>query len=517
MNFLRKLTKSRSGWNAAASYFSFFSVALWGFVSIPVAVAYLDEEQLGIWTVVNAIISYLVWMDMGVGNATGRLIAKSVSDRDQTEINRWWSVTRVVLMSQSALVLLVGLALTPAITHLISPPQVYRRDTMELFAGCVLLTAVFFPIRGTPGLLTAQQRFHWVPLVSGITPWLNLFVFYWLLQRGWGLRSYLFALGFSQLITGISYALAVRLGPDRPRWDRSGLSSPRFRALFGYSSKITVVGIVEAVMKTLPTMIIAKAGGLALVPVYNFASKAALMGYSLASRSYQSFYPSLLRLHVRGEHSAFEAKYRILSLMTLGVGLIGGGMILALNKTLVILLAGEEFFPGQVVNSWFAVSLITFPLSGLLMVLILASGEMGHIAWIYAAKVLIAAVGGYFAWITLGMSGVAGFFAFVPLIGAIYGYHHGGALCGTAGMHRTCRRLAGVAALCGALILLCGYLAPSMPGSEIGLAIGNRQFILPSPAALALSSIPVVIGAIMTIRSFLKLAGRGPCRGNPIT
>lgn len=502
---VKRLTGSQAARNAAASYFSFFSVSLWGLLSIPIAVAYLDKEQLGLWAVVNVVLSYLIWLDLGVGTATGRLIAKPVADRDQSEINRWWSATRAVLYAQAVLVVVIGLALVPAIVSLISPSDAYKRDTVEIMVGGVLLTAVFFPIRGIPGLLTAQQRFHWVPLIAGLAPWANLLVFYVLLKAGWGLRAYIAALAASQMATMFAYMWVLKCGPDRPQWDRSGITRMRFSALFGYSSKLTVVSIVEAVVKSLPTMIIARAGGLALVPVYDFASKVPMMGYSLASRTYQSFYPALLRLHVKEQHSAFETRFRILGRLTLGIGTAGAAVLLVTNKSLVTFLAGPEFFPGAATNVWFAVSLVTYPLTGLFVMLIILSGELAKIAWIYLAKIVLAVVLGYFAWTVSGMVGIAALFTGLPLVGAVYGYTHGGRLCGTSTMQLTCRRMSGLAGFCAGLVIVSGYLSAAYAGNELPIQLLGRETVIPSFVEMGFASVPLAAGLWLSITALSSL------------
>lgn len=502
---LKRLIGSQAARNAAASYFSFFSVSLWGFLSIPVAVAYLDKEQLGLWAVVNVVLTYLIWLDLGVGTATGRLIAKAVADRNQEEINRWWTATRIVLYVQAIFVVIIGLALVPMTISLISPSDAYRREAMEIMVGGVLLTAIFFPMRGIPGLLTAQQRFHWVPLIAGLTPWANLLVFYFLLKAGWGLRAYIAALAVSQVLTRFAYMWTLKAGPDIPKWDRAGITRNRFTALFNYSSKITVVGIVEALVKTLPTVIIARAGGLALVPVYNFASKVPMMGYSLASRSYQAFYPALLRLHVDERREAFESKYRLLCILTLGVGLIGAGLLLAFNRTIITLLAGEGFFLGDYANIWFAVSLITIPLTGLYVVLILISGDMRNIAWIYILKLFLAVPGGFLAWKMSGMTGITAFFTLIPLIGGYYGYHHGGRICGTKTMRRTCEFAALISLLGCAVIFICGHFAALFGGTGFVIYAWSRAILVPGVQALACCLFPTLVGTALSAHAFLKL------------
>ena len=109
MHFLKRIRSSGAARIAAASYFSFASLAASTFVSIPVAVYYLDRAEIGLWAVVNQVVGYLLWMDLGVGQATGRKMTDAVVNRDAQELNRWWSATRFVLLVQAGLVLLIGL------------------------------------------------------------------------------------------------------------------------------------------------------------------------------------------------------------------------------------------------------------------------------------------------------------------------------------------------------------------------------------------------------------------------
>jgi O-antigen/teichoic acid export membrane protein len=200
---------------------------------------------------------------------------------------------------------------------------------------------------------------------------------------------------------------------------------------------------------------------------------------------------------VDGKRELFEAKYRQLCHLTLGIGLIGGGLLLAFNRSVINLLAGEGFFPGDYVNIWFSVSLITIPLTGLFVVLVVVSGDMRNIAWIYLVKMILAVPGGYIAWKMAGMAGITAFFTLLPLIGAYYGYHHGGGACGTQSMRRTCA-VAALIALFGALLLfLCGHFAAQLQEADRILEWAGRRLLVPALPKLALFAAPCALGSLL--------------------
>jgi O-antigen/teichoic acid export membrane protein len=278
---IKRLFRSGASKNAAASYFSFISTSLWGLVSIPVAVSYLDKPEIGLWAVVNAVLGYLLFMDLGIGPATGRLMAEAVASNDQQEMNRWWSNTRVVLWVQGAIVILVGLLLPPIVIPLLDVPPDMVGDARILLIGGTLMVGLTMPIRGVAGLLTAQNRFHWVPLIQAIGPWVQLTIFFLMLRSGHGLISYVWAFAASRIFTWVAFKLTMVLGPHRFEWDSSGLSKERYRRLFGFCGNVAILGLVESFIRTLPNMLIARLSGLAAVPIYNFSSKGPMLGGTL--------------------------------------------------------------------------------------------------------------------------------------------------------------------------------------------------------------------------------------------
>lgn len=503
---LSRITKSRTGLNTAASYAAFGSTGLWGLVTISVAVTHLNRQELGLWTVVNAFLAYLVWMDLGVGAATGRMMAKAVADRDQKEINCWWTTTRAVLAAQGVTVVVLGICLLPLVTTLLKIPSELAREARWLLVGGILITGISLPMRGVPGLMTAQDRFHWIPLLSSVTPWINLIVFYAMLKTGFGLRSYVCALAVSQLATWIAYHLLVVLGPNRPRFDREGLSRSRFGTLFSLSSHMTIVGLVDSVLASLPAMIIARYGGLVSVPVYNFSWKGPLLVSSLVARSYQSFYPALQRLHVTGQREGFRVKHEQVAKLTLGMSLIVGGAILIGNEMLVQVLAGRDFFAGHAANIWFAMAMVIIPMAGCFRILLPISGSLGKQSLVALIKLLTGGLVGTFLWRLFGVSGIASVFALLPLFNGIYAYFRGTVGCGYR-PHEISRQVAIWTILSILLIGVCGFISYFMEGSMGAISYRDRILVLPSLGACVSASLPILIGAWVlwkTLASFRR-------------
>lgn len=505
MNLIKRLRRSASSRTAATSYLAFISTALWGLLSIPIAVAFLEPAELGLWTIVNVFLGYLVWMDLGVGSATGRLMAEAVATRNQDEINRWWTATRAVLYAQGLVIIIIGILCIPLIIGFLGVPDTMLSEARWLLLGGIILTGLSLPMRGATGLLTAQNRFYWVPLLQIIIPWINLLVFYLLLRAGMALKAYIFALAASQAATWICYYMLIRFGPDRPRFDRSGMEGKRFTRLLKFSSGLTVTGLSAAITNSLPAMVIARMGGLGMVPVFNFSWKGPLLMTDLVQRSYQSFYPTMQRTYVSGKRELFFQRHSDVGMLTLGLALCAAGAALAFNNMVVQLLAGSAFYSGPYVNIGFALTMIVIPISGLFRILIPISGNLGKSPIISVLQIPFFIILSVSLWNASGLIGVALALALTKSWNGIYAFIRSPANFGRKGRPIS-KNVAWASLAAMALVITCGFAGaqiPYVPGFAV--SIPGRELLLPSLSVTFVNLIPSIFGAALTIYSAKKL------------
>lgn len=502
---LKQLWRSRAARNAGASYLAFISTSLCGLVSIPVAVSYLTKEQMGLWTIVFTIVTYLLWLDLGIGNATGRKIADAMSHRDHTEINRWWTLSVGVLGLLGLIMVTVAVTISPFLCYLLKIPPGQAGDAVWLFLGTAAVSAVGMPFRAYPGLLVAQERFHWVPLVQAIMPWIQLGAFWWMLRSGLGVRSYFPALMLSQLCSWAIYVWQVHGQGLRIQVDFGGWTKTRFHELFSYSSSLAVNGIAGAMLQSVPAMLLARLGGLSLVPVYNLSNRGPGMINALGQRTTQSFYPNLQALYVTGERQRFLAKYREVNQLGIWISLIGAGAVLAGNRTLICWLATADFYAGHWTNLAFASAVVTVPFVGSISNLLQYSGRMGKSALFSVIElpvgVALCSAGFYFA----NLSGLAAAFAMLPLLvrgpyALFAGPRHCGlsawGLCGNA-----------IISFAVALLLLIavGVWSAQGHGRLIPIEILGRGTTLPNFREVISGSLLATIGAAQAVLSLRRI------------
>lgn len=501
----RRIAASRAVRNAAASYFAFISSSICGLVSIPVAVHFLSKEQIGLWAVVNTFVSYLLWLDMGIGEATGRKMADAIAVEDAEEVNRWWTTSLAVLAVQGALMFAVASALSPWIGGILRLDQPLANDARFLFLSAAAVAAVGMPIRAYPGILMAQERFHWVPLAQGLTPWIQLLLFAIQLRNGFGVCSYAAAVAGSSVVSWFVLVSQAHRGRQRFALDRSGLTGPRLTSLFHYSGSIAINGIVATVMQTLPSLMLARLGGVGTVPLYTFSSTGPGMLRALTARTAHAFYPGLQRMYVTRQQERFSAKYQMVNLLALGMSLIAAGAIVAGNRSLVEWLADAEFFAGAWANGWLAISVILLSLLASFTDLLQISGSMGRIA---VLSLLQLAAGVAFTWLGFRWAGLAGLVAAVAVVPisfqGLYALFRGAANCGLKPWKLAAPPAMLAATGCIATVALSWWLSTlSIEANTVTLL--RRTTRLPTPAEWAAGLAVALPGAAVMVRQVLRL------------
>lgn len=422
---LKRVYSSKGARNSAASYFAFGSNILWGLITIPLAVKYLDKEEIGLWALVSTFAAYLSWMDLGISRSTGRLIAPAITSNNNHELNQWWSLLKLTLMSQSLATLIIGAAIIPWIPNLIGINQELAREAIHLLFGACLITALSMPIKCHMGLLIAQERYHWIPIFEGATLWANLSVFYVMLTNGFGMTSYLAAMAAGQGLLILCYLVITKFGSHAPRWERSGISWKRFRHLFVYSGNHALAGMADTLTRTLPNVIIGRLAGLSMIPGYNFSSKAPILGSQVICRTYYSFYPGLQNKFVAGQEREFERKFENIGMMTVGLCAVGAGIVLLANRTVVEILSASSFYIGGNADLWFAIAAIAYPTADIFRSLMTISGNMRRYGLISLLKCAVGCSAGIFMWHIFQLTGIAFTFAIIYLIDGSYSYING--------------------------------------------------------------------------------------------
>jgi O-antigen/teichoic acid export membrane protein len=402
----------------------------------------------------------------------------------------------LVLAVQGILVAIIGLSLLVPFLRFFEVPKSQVNQATLLYCGCVIIASLSMPLRGVPGLMVAQKRAYWTGLWQGISPWINLITFYAFLFLGYGLTAYLIAMLMTQGATWLWYAVLVRTSPQVPKLNLTGLTRHRIGSLFRFSVSLSFMGIIDGFTATLPTLILGKYGGLSLVPIYTFTSKCPLLLMSLVNRTIWAFYPGILRDHVSGNTANIPAKHRFVSMIVVSMGLFLAGGVLAFNESLVVFLAGADFYAGHFINSMFVAAILIEPACHMFRFLLHLGGSMGFSAVIALVNLMLGGVLAVIGFKTLGLPGLTAVGMLLPLPLAVYGFIHGSKACGFV---KGAISVTGAMLTSGSviLILLAGWLLEHTPPVTSTLTIHGRLLMPPQICNLIAGGAIWICGGIL--------------------
>jgi O-antigen/teichoic acid export membrane protein len=415
-NMLRRLGGSRTGKNALASYFAFGSGTLYGLLSIPLAVHFLSGPQLGLWNVISQMVGYLLWLDLGVSTAVGRVLAEPMAAGEGPELRRWWSSLIALMALQGLAIIALGIAGVGAFLGFFEIPQDLHAEAVFVFLGMVLIQGLILPSKAVPGVLLCQERFHWPMIVQGIVSWVNFGVFFGLLALGVGMRAYVYAQFAVGLIQCLWFWYLLRSGPVRMRFRWRDVDPGTMRSIVRFSVAVMAWALAPMVLASIPAVVLGKQLGLELVTIYIITARAPQMMTSLAGRTYHAFYPRLQGLHIRGEHAEFRSLFRRVSTLSVWItGFCAIGTFL-FNRPFVSLLAKEEYFAGPWVALCLAVTILGAVMGELMGTLFYCAGRTARLSLVLVAEVAATFAAAWLLVPRLGLVGVALPVALLPFL-----------------------------------------------------------------------------------------------------
>ena len=443
------------------------------------AVRFLDKEQLGLWNVVAQVVGYLVWLDLGVSTMTGRILAEPIQHGNQEDIDRTWSSILVILGIQAVGIVTLGIAGTSSFIGFFDVPPNLRSDAIFLFMGMVLNTAIGLPLRAAPGIFLCQDRLYLSMLIQGVMPWVNLLAFWLMLVAGHGIRSFV----ISSAVVTVSQFLCQRwlLQSDGHRltFRPQLVSVNSVRPILGFSSAMMLWSVAPAAIASIPAVVIGRQIGLENVSIYNVTSRVPAMMASIGMRTFHSFYPRIQRHFVSGDQVRFTSLFRLATWLAVWITGILLTVSVAMNSTVVNVLARADFYGGNLLSILMATGLLMVSIGDQLGSLFYCAGKARMVSPVLALEVVATFAAAAFLCHRHGLPGVAVAVAFMPALIRIPYF----AWCGPAACNSAFRTLYGPATTGIAALLLSAWGACYAFGvltTRLGVVIGVSMIFMGS-------------------------------------
>ncbi len=129
-------------------------------ITTPLFIAALGVGRYGSWVLLWSIAAYLTILDLGLGLAIRRFVARSLATGDREERDRKFSACLTVYLALAAMVIAGALPLVPFLKDLLRLDPSVQPIASRVGVFLVLDAALSFPTNAFQGLLTAYQRYE---------------------------------------------------------------------------------------------------------------------------------------------------------------------------------------------------------------------------------------------------------------------------------------------------------------------------------------------------------------------
>lgn len=299
-------------------------------VLLPLTLKYLTTAEYGLWITLHSIMSWVMWLDVGLGNGLRNRFAVALAHDDRVLARSYVSTTYLFVGGTAIALFLLYLGVHPFLSWsgILNGPPAMGRELSSL----ALVVFMFFCIRLVASLIGTVLMADQQPALNALLEVLvNALSLAATLALTWFLPGSLFWLGTALAAAMVAVPLAANLVLFRGRY-RDVAPSLRHvdrthaRGLMSIGLQFFVLQIAGLVLFTSSNLIITQMFGPEEVTKYNIAYKYfgfAAMAFTILLTPFWSAYTEAF---ARGDHGWIERSFRrlkqILVLFTIGVALM---------------------------------------------------------------------------------------------------------------------------------------------------------------------------------------------------
>jgi len=284
------------------------SILAWLLIT-PYVLHTLGPERFGFWSLLYALASTAVLLDLGLGSAITRFVA-GVSGAGEREARQGALTTGTLVAGTLALAWGVGgLVARDALLRFAHVGGAWR-DEAHAAAGTAVLAAGVGVLALVPNAaLTGVHRLDLVNRVAIAATIVQVGGSVWWLAHGAGLQGLAWALLLANLTTlAASLVLLARVAPELSLAPRTA-TWERVMAQARFSAALQIIGLGVLLQYQLPKFVLARSVGLAAAGEYELAYRVAFAAWSLPSLLLPPLLPAFAEWAAQGRWEAAWALY----------------------------------------------------------------------------------------------------------------------------------------------------------------------------------------------------------------
>jgi O-antigen/teichoic acid export membrane protein len=405
--------------SVAAGYLNLGTNIVYSLASVPLALHYLTREEFGLWALVTQLAWYLMLIDTGMSNATGRRL---IDHKDERASGVYGSVLKTglaVLLVQGIILWIATIFAAPLVSAVFLIPAQLAPAFERLLIFQAAISALSLPARGVGQLLFAHARTDLINLSISCAFVVNLAVTWLAFAAGSQLFSLIYGAAAAFAIAALLqcyFAYRYEFFPHSGEWGRT--SWKLFAEIFTFGRKLFLITLGTNLMLTTQTMIVTRCLGLEAAAAWSVGTKVFTLLVQVVGKLFEPVGPILSEMWVRGERTRIVNRTRDVLVLCLVVSVFCGCGLTICNSTFVRL-----WTHGRIDWHWsfdllLAVWLCDLIVNRILSLPVLASKELRLLGTVYVVEgVVFVSVG---LWL-VPRAGIVGLIALSLLCSLISG------------------------------------------------------------------------------------------------
>ncbi|MEY3219315.1 MAG: hypothetical protein RIT27_672 [Pseudomonadota bacterium] len=338
------LQRSNLFLNMLSNWAALLVAVLVGFFLTSYIIGHLGKTGFGIWTLINAIISYYNVLDLGVSSALTRYVARDAGKKDFISLNLTINTTLVFFCVIGLVIFSFSFGIATPLIDFFHVEMESQADFSFLILMLGISMSLLFPGNFFGSILKAHEQFFVANMVNILVTLFRTILVIIFLNMDLGLKG----LGYANVASAVLnlilyYILCLKLFPQI-KFNLLGAKFQTFKMLMGFGAATMVMEIASILRFDLDSFVIGK--WLDLSAVGTFAVAGLLMRYYvmfLNSATITTFTPRFASLEGEGNYQELKALY--LKSLSIGAFLSFGiaTPIIMYGEQFVLLWAGKEF------------------------------------------------------------------------------------------------------------------------------------------------------------------------------
>lgn len=249
------------------------SLILVSLILIPYILHNIGEKQFGIWVMVNILIAYLGFFDIGIRVSVIKYISEFYTEKDFRKLNQFINTAFVFYLVLSVVFSILALVFSKSILNFFNlPPALYEEVLLVIWMGiicfaCRAILGIF------PAILMGLQHMDTINKILIFSSIAQVIGTVFVIERGYGLTGLIINYLIIILLEGSLLMIWSFKKLPALKFDFRGFDKKIFKMIFGFSTKVNTAKLAFLVNFHIDKILLARFMSISLVTFYELGFK----------------------------------------------------------------------------------------------------------------------------------------------------------------------------------------------------------------------------------------------------